>query len=99
MLYKNKRHLDRDHTWQYHSLKEKPLLIYYVRKYIEPINQGELIMSEEVHTKHKHIHNDGSFGIVWVIGWMFTIGFLKLIWWKALLALVVWPWYLGVAIR
>jgi hypothetical protein len=30
---------------------------------------------------------------------MFTIAFAKLIWWKALLALVIWPYYLGLAAR
>ena len=35
----------------------------------------------------------------WVIGWMFTIAFAKLIWWQALLGLVVWPYYLGLAVR
>lgn len=41
----------------------------------------------------------GLTGIVWLIGWMFTIAFAKLIWWQALLALVVWPYYLGIAAR
>jgi hypothetical protein len=36
-------------------------------------------------------------GSIWFIGWLFTIGFAKLIWWKALLAIVIWAYYLGVA--
>jgi hypothetical protein len=55
-------------------------------------------MSEEVH-HHNKVKVESGFGVIWCIGWMFTIGFLQLIWWKALLALIVWPWYLGVAIR
>ena len=31
----------------------------------------------------------------WFAGWLFTIGFCKLVWWKALLGLVVWPYFLG----
>jgi hypothetical protein len=54
-------------------------------------------MSEEIRTQR--IKVESGFGIIWMIGWMFTIGFLQLVWWKALLALVIWPWYLGVAIR
>jgi hypothetical protein len=54
-------------------------------------------MSEEYH-QHR-VKVESGFGIIWVIGWMFTIGFLQLVWWKALLALVIWPWYMGVAIR
>jgi hypothetical protein len=38
-------------------------------------------------------------GMLWFGGWLFAIGFAKLIWWKALLALVVWPYFLGVAVR
>ena len=54
-------------------------------------------MSEEIHHNKIKVDASGACGIFWVIGWMFSIGFLKLIWWKALLALVIWPWYLGVA--
>jgi hypothetical protein len=28
---------------------------------------------------------------------MFTIAFAKLLWWQALLGLLVWPYYLGLA--
>ncbi len=38
-------------------------------------------------------------GILWCIGWLFTIAFAKLVWWQALLAIVIWPYYLGVAVR
>jgi uncharacterized membrane protein len=34
-------------------------------------------------------------GTLWCVGWLFTIGFLHLGFWKALLALAVWPYYLG----
>lgn len=35
-------------------------------------------------------------GGMWFVGWLFTIGFLKLAFWQGLLALIVWPYYLGV---
>ncbi len=38
-------------------------------------------------------------GPLWFFGWLFTISFAKLVWWQALLALVIWPYYLGVAAR
>jgi hypothetical protein len=38
-------------------------------------------------------------GPLWFVGWLFTIGFTKLVWWQALLALVVWLYFLGVAAR
>ncbi len=34
-------------------------------------------------------------GSVWFIGWLFTIGYLRLAFWKGVLAIVVWPYYLG----
>ena len=37
----------------------------------------------------------GIMGPVWFIGWLFTIGFVKLSFFKGLLALLVWPYYLG----
>ena len=33
--------------------------------------------------------------ILWFTGWLFTIGFAHLAWWKIILGIVVWPWYLG----
>lgn len=38
-------------------------------------------------------------GTLWFAGWLFTIGFAQLVWWKALLGVVVWPYFLGVAVR
>jgi len=34
-------------------------------------------------------------GMAWCAGWLFTIGFLHLTFWRGVLALVVWPYYLG----
>ena len=41
------------------------------------------------------ITQHSSTGMLWFIGWLFTIGFLKLGFWKGVLALVVWPYYIG----
>ncbi len=38
-------------------------------------------------------------GPFWLAGWLFTVAFAELAWWKALLALVLWPYFLGVAVR
>ena len=35
-------------------------------------------------------------GLLWITGWLFTIGFLHLTFWKGALALLIWPYYLGV---
>jgi hypothetical protein len=34
-------------------------------------------------------------GVLWFGGWLFTIGFLKLSFWNGVLALIVWPYYVG----
>lgn len=35
----------------------------------------------------------------WFAGWLFTVGFLGLPFSKAILAVVLWPYYIGVAIN
>ncbi len=32
---------------------------------------------------------------LWIMGWLFTIGFLSLSFGKGLLAIFIWPYYLG----
>lgn len=39
---------------------------------------------------------DSGMGIIWFIGWLFTIGFAELGFWQGVLGLFVWPYYLGV---
>ena len=34
-------------------------------------------------------------GSAWIAAWLFTVGFLHLDFWRALLAIVLWPYYLG----
>ena len=34
-------------------------------------------------------------GTLWFGGWLFTLGFLKLGFWKGVWALFVWPYFLG----
>lgn len=34
-------------------------------------------------------------GGLWIIGWLFVVGFLKLSFWEGVLAIIVWPYYLG----
>jgi len=37
-------------------------------------------------------------GVIWFIGWLFTISFAHLVWWKILLGIIVWPLFLGQAL-
>jgi hypothetical protein len=34
-------------------------------------------------------------GGIWLAAWLFTIGYLHLAFWKVVLAVVLWPYYLG----
>lgn len=47
-------------------------------------------MSEKI-----NITQQGFVGGIWVIGWLFTIGFLKLSFWQGVLAIVLWPYNIG----
>jgi uncharacterized membrane protein len=51
-------------------------------------------MSEGNKNKNYKCHSDSA-GIFWLIGWLFSIGFLKLAFWKSVLALILWPYYIG----
>ena len=44
------------------------------------------------------VEQHSSLGVAWVAGWLFTIGFLQLTFWKGVLAIVVWPYFIGVAL-
>ena len=41
------------------------------------------------------IEQHSSTGTLWALGWRFTIGYLHLTFWKGVLALLLWPYYLG----
>lgn len=43
------------------------------------------------------IQNHSTSGGLWIIGWLFTIGYLKLTFWNGVLAFILWPYLLGVA--
>lgn len=38
-------------------------------------------------------------GPIWFIGWLFTLAFANLAGWQILFSLVIWPYYLGLAVR
>ncbi len=35
---------------------------------------------------------------LWTIGWLFTVGWLELTFWKGVLAILIWPYYIGAAL-
>ena len=55
---------------------------------------GGVVMEQD--TQKIKIEQHTFVGSIWFAGWLFTVGFLHLISWKGLLALILWPYYLGV---
>jgi hypothetical protein len=46
---------------------------------------------------HITVHAGGS-GLFWLAGWLFTVGYLKLAFWPAALAILIWPYHIGTLI-
>jgi len=42
------------------------------------------------------VETNNPLAISWFAGWLFTIGFLHLQFWTGVLAIVLWPYYIGV---
>ena len=42
-----------------------------------------------------HVESVSRGGPIWIIGWLFTIGYAQLSFGQGLLGLLVWPYYLG----
>jgi hypothetical protein len=49
-------------------------------------------------TQRIRVEPHSAIGMLWFGAWLFTLGFLHLTFWKAVLALLIWPYYLGVAL-
>ena len=41
------------------------------------------------------IEQHSGLGMIWFIGWLFSVGFLNMGFFKGLFALFVWPYFLG----
>jgi hypothetical protein len=63
------------------------------------IKKKEAKMTEERKFKGGGASAGAAGGVIWFIGWLFTIGYVNLVWWKIILGIVVWPYFLGVDIR
>lgn len=68
-----------------------------------PLPESAGSAGQEVHAKRPARSSAGKpphgAGLLWFGGWLFAIGFAKLVWWKALLGLIVWPYFLGVTVH
>lgn len=50
----------------------------------------------EEKTQKIRVQSPPCFGLVWFGVGLFTIGFLHFSFWKGMLAILLWPYYLGV---
>jgi hypothetical protein len=50
---------------------------------------------ENATTERIQIEQHSTAGMLWFALWLFTIGFLDLAFWRGLLAILLWPYYLG----
>ncbi|MCX6767093.1 MAG: hypothetical protein NT170_04975 [Candidatus Moranbacteria bacterium] len=44
------------------------------------------------------IENHSFSAFSWFAGWLFTIGFLHLSFWSGVLAILLWPYFIGLAV-
>jgi hypothetical protein len=44
------------------------------------------------------VQHHGILGGVWIAAWLFTIGYLKLSFLEGVLAIILWPYYIGEAL-
>jgi hypothetical protein len=52
-------------------------------------------MSDEKRVIRGKMEIAGLMGPLWLTGWLFTLGYVHLSFMKGLLALLVWPYFLG----
>jgi len=54
-------------------------------------------MADEPRVVVKTVRGGDGSGLLWIMGWLFTIGYLHLPLIRALYAIVLWPYYMGVS--
>ncbi len=75
----------------------------------ETMHEAEHESDEHCGDKHWHKHHHRHHGAwrggpmmggpIWLIGWLFTIGYLQMpFFWKGVLALIIGPYYLGLSL-
>lgn len=65
-------------------------------------NKSEICMEkgkESRRSERIQIEQHSSAGLLWIAAWLFTVGFLEIGFWKGVLALLIWPYYLGSALN
>jgi hypothetical protein len=55
-------------------------------------------MAEEGRREYAHGEALTLLGPFWFAGWLFTIGIAHLPFWKVIVGIVIWPYFLGAAL-
>ena len=55
--------------------------------------QHNFICVEKIRIEHHTV-----WGGLWFAAWLFTIGYLHLAFWQGVLAIIIWPYYLGASL-
>jgi hypothetical protein len=53
----------------------------------------------KTHMERIKIEQHSFMGMLWFGAWLFTIGFLQLSFARGFLAIILWPYYIGVYVR
>jgi hypothetical protein len=62
------------------------------------IFQGQKKKEYEMSDRSNSGNNACGLGLMWIAGWLFTIGFLGHGFWQGLIALVLWPYQIGASL-
>jgi hypothetical protein len=62
---------------------------------VKPETQGGNMEKSGGNMEKIKIEQHTFMGTVWLAAWLFTIGFLHLGFWKGILAIALWAYYIG----
>ena len=73
--------------------------VYFARQLVAERLAGAMSelpdMQEGGNMSKTIIQSQCSFGLFWFAGWLFSLGYLNLGFWKGLFAILLWPYFVG----
>jgi hypothetical protein len=61
----------------------------------EIVDAESCVKDHQKHQQKIKIEQHTFTGGLWFAAWLFTIGYLHLSFWKGVLALIIWPYFIG----
>lgn len=65
----------------------------------QPLQWGTKKGGAVARGRHWRVGSAGFASAFWFAGWLFTLAYVQPLWWQAILAIVIWPYYLGARLR